>query len=357
MRRSIGMTLTEILVALFIFTGFTGGVYYMLKEVNHKRAMGEARSQAMKEAGMILSTMQQDFAAAKLGSFKNLDEVKPAFKVGVGKVGQEVGVGYEFQKPYLTRKFGAWIWTVGKHIEDLKISKDVATGQVLIEVTTSVTLDGLRQDQAQKHTQSMMVVMRADNSSMNDPHWRDVGEATGLIDVKGSIMQGLGQDAEDFFGNAADELGAAVGDPAGVGMAAGMGVEGVKAKLADQYQKILSQLSSLDTRIAGTDPRGIMKYPEGWEKITYAGHDMGGCGNAMKNCLSNMKTKSSMNIDTIKGIARSYGYSNRVRDTIQSLYDAKKSLFEAGSQLLENITKFEKQYNVDVDTPESSIFS
>ncbi|HNV72556.1 MAG TPA: hypothetical protein PKO06_22795, partial [Candidatus Ozemobacteraceae bacterium] len=330
MRRTRAMTLTEVLVALFIFIGFAGGVYYLIKEVNVKRAIGMARSMATNEAGKVLSVMQQDFAAAKLGSFKNLDEIKPSFKVGVGKVGQEMTVTYEYKKPTLTRTIGPWQWTIAKNLDEFKVSKQLATGQVLIEVKSKVAIDGLAENRAQIHEQNQMVIMRADNSAMNDPHWRDVGDATGLVSMKGDLIAGIETDMEDFVGNAIDELGE-LGGTVNVGALAGASTAELAQKLSSQWQQILGQLDSIDQRIQNTAPEGILKFPEDvWEKIYYNEDNMKSCANAMKTCLVNQKTLSSMSMDPIRNIASGYGYNNRVRETVQGLFDAKKSVFQAG---------------------------
>ena len=355
MRRIQGLTLIEILVVMVIFTILSGGIYYLLKEMNVKRAIGEARMTAQREAGKILSQMQKDFAGAKQGTFNALDVNNISFKMGVGKVGQEATVSYEYKKPYLTRKLNNTMqWIMAQNLDQLNVSKQVATGQLLLEVKTKVAIDGLTIDRAQSHEQNMVVVMRAASSIENDPHWRDVGDSAGVFTTSGSLINGAGQDWEHLFENAQNQLGELVNNPVGVDLAAGVPKPDIGAKLAESYNKILTQLDALNQQIISCGEAGIMETH--WYDVNPTKSRENEIAREMRLALYNQNTRSTMNFDPIRALALNGGCGSRVKETLPSMYNGKVSLMNAGYNLLQNIEKA-RANGITVNTPRTEIFN
>ncbi len=334
-RERIGVTLIEVLVALFIFSLISLSVYGVMSEARKKTALAEARAQAQREAGKVVSIMQSDLSQAKLGSFKRNGDNSVSVKVNLpGKFQEDTELSYEFSKPVLKRRLGNQVWRVTDCLEAWNVQTvENATGQLVLDVKTEVAFDGLTEAETQAHDQRQMVVMREDMASSRDPHWREGKHVGTFFSTEGSLVAGLQQDANQVVQDFSDM----VEDLKNQAKAALAGnLQKAKEGLLQGLTNIKNQLGEIDSQVLGLDNEAIFNFgglgSRIWGSITGAKNDMKRKAGRMREALSAMKTQQQLNWQTIVGIAGDK--KGRMRETMRKMFEGKEELFKAGRQVL-----------------------
>ncbi|MBI3037887.1 prepilin-type N-terminal cleavage/methylation domain-containing protein [bacterium] len=319
-----GITLVEIMVAFFIFSLVAAGLYKIMKYFAHQRTVIEARAISQKEVNLILTVMQKDLSQAKFNTFQNADGTNISIKVNHLRSDgntEAKTLRYSYNPPRLSRSFNGQAWKIGEHVEKLVLAK-TATGQVLIEVKSKVKLDSMLPSEAQTYTQNQVVTLREDMASVNDPHWRNVGDVEGVFDLHGDLMGGVSEDMEAIVQDLHSDLDSLAAD-ARAGIAAK--IEEVKQKMGENLLKIKRHLNNLDRQIMDMSWRAVID-PNMWEY----GY-IGVASSKMKEKLSGMKSARELNWDQV----RSCSYGMKIKESFYSLYNAKKELFKAGKDIID----------------------
>ncbi|MBF0545859.1 MAG: prepilin-type N-terminal cleavage/methylation domain-containing protein [Candidatus Riflebacteria bacterium] len=330
--KNIGITLVEVLVAFFILTLISGGIFFLLREASLKNSISEARSIAKQEAGKILSVMQHDFAQAKLGSIK-VDEP--------GKIGLDIDSGgrvekivYSWHSPKFYRTLAGKEWLMSEHLENFLLTRQ-ATGQYIVELETKVRIDGLTNDSAQSHSQNQMIVSREDSTSLIDPNWRDVGDVNGIMSTHGDLMGGIRDDMNMVSQNFTNELKKIKDDAASATVDQIMEkTEQIRSTLFKNIENINSKIENLDGQIANMAEEGIIN-------ITHKLFERTGrkkeCAAKMRQILVGAKKSTDLKWDQIEAVANDYGYGSEVQSSFKSIFQAKKDLFGAGSEVIKTL--------------------
>ncbi len=332
-----GATLIEIMVGFFLFCLISLALYKITTNMQHTRALGEARATAQREVGLVMGILQKELSQAVFNSFQNPDGSRISFKVNEG--GRLEDLRYAYVSPKLTRRFKGNARILSNHLDNFSVSK-IATGQLMIEMRATVRVDGLLPGEAQSYTQNQMVVMREDMASVNDPHWRDVGNVSGVFETHGDLMAGLEEDStaviEDVSAEARDLAAAARAE-------AEEKIEEIKAKFLENLRKIREKLGELDAQINDMNWRAVIGNENFWNSSR-----INGTTRAMKDALTGMRKAGQMDYDRIRDLAESGGF--RVKESFESMYNAKRDLFKAGRDIVDAGRRVHVDLSSEFDT-------
>ncbi|MDD3145968.1 MAG: prepilin-type N-terminal cleavage/methylation domain-containing protein, partial [Candidatus Riflebacteria bacterium] len=102
-----GMTLIELMVAIFIMSMVSIPLYYLLKDSANKRAQVASRDFVKQEANKVLALLENDLSQARKGTFKQVSD--DVIEIKVRKPGKDeskdVPLSYIYVKPDLMRRF------------------------------------------------------------------------------------------------------------------------------------------------------------------------------------------------------------------------------------------------------------
>lgn len=184
-RRSLGITLVEILVGLMI-CGFVAGVLYrILLHARWQGAMAVAKGQAKDMAGNILKMLDRDITLSKADvvNTTGTPTVTPTFSVTNGGKGctMEINasgtvktVTYTLNGKDLSRSEGGASRIVCRNVEDLEIVAQ-SKSQVRIEVKTGVIAEGRTKPEI--HHERLLSTIREAVEANLDPRWRNSNDA------------------------------------------------------------------------------------------------------------------------------------------------------------------------------------
>ncbi|MBI3037886.1 hypothetical protein HYY75_02385 [bacterium] len=273
----------------------------------------------------ILSILQNDLSQAKLNSFQNPDGSNISIEVNHrGNNGKVVTkkLKYIFNPPRLTRAFNDKAWIIAQNLEKLVVSK-TATGQVLIEAKAKVKLEGMLPSETQTFSQNQVVTLREDMASLNDPHWRGVGEIEGVFDSHDDLMNGVKEDMTAIVQDMHGSLDSMLAD---VKAATAEKIEEMRSKMAGNLVKIKTHLDQLDEQILSMNWRAVV--PPYWYGLNVWPPTV---AKGLRKTLANMKTAHDLDWEVVK----SASCGLEIKDSFQSLYKAKKDLFDAGKDIID----------------------
>jgi hypothetical protein len=344
-----GITLVEILVAFFILSLISTTFYYILKTASHKRAVITCREEAKREVGKILKILTNDLQQARLDSFENVDDEIIRIKVRKPDSDKDVKLEYHYQKPFLRRKFMGKVWMISENLEKFSVEKiPDSPGQLIVEVKSAFAFDGLKQDEAQIHEMSQMIVMREDAARATDPHWRDVGSVSQFFKTQGDLLAGIKSDAKQVVqevGNEFENMAEDIKE-----MTIGQ-IEQAKIKLKSSLKNVENKILDIDTKIADLDPEAIFDmgssgFSRVWGGVSGRTKRLKKKAKKIKKALQDMKKKGEMNWSKIRSIAG--GDKDRLRRTAKELFTAKSDIFNAGSEIIKSMKSFDMDTS-DID--------
>ena len=345
-----GVTLVEMMVAIFILSIISVPLYYVLKDASHKRAIVACKDYAKQESNKILKILEDDLSQARRESFKQPSD--DVFEIKVRKSEEEnASLRYFFAKPDLKRIYDGKQWLVSDAVEEFSISTSPdAPGRVVVSLKTKAAFDGVKPEEAPELSMEKMIVMREDAAYEKDKHWRDVGDVNKFFASQGSLMGGIKEDSKKLVQDFTSEWEAAGGDISN--MTVGQ-LKKVKEDLFNGLKDVEDSIKGIDGDILDLDPKAMF--------------DVGSDGKlsksqkkrakAVKEALANMKNKGDLNWQKVVSAGGGSGFwsSKMKTGAIKELYNAKSQLFNSGQEIVKQIDDFKKlssQNGFDFDASE-----
>ncbi|NLI78065.1 MAG: prepilin-type N-terminal cleavage/methylation domain-containing protein [Candidatus Riflebacteria bacterium] len=327
MRTRAGVTLIEILVALFILTGVSGAIYFLVRDAGYRRGLALSRTQAQADAVKIFKALQEDLTRARAGTYAVLDVAAPEF--GITLPEGPATVAYRYEPPRLVRTSTApnqmRELTLSENLERFALTKSLGhPGQILVEIVTCVKMDGMTDAQAQRFTQNQVITMRADASQQFDSHWVDTGQFAAESAAQGSVIAGVAADTQADVEN--------ISVSSEFAAASAQQIEEKIQEIVGKLREIAGNLDEINRNIADVPPRKLIYDPgrgsiEDFQQQVIAGQEV-------KAAYVNMNTRSSLRWDRFPAIAHNRGRRD-VSGEFQSFYNGKARMFDSGKKLID----------------------
>lgn len=346
-----GITLIESMVAIFLFGVISIPLYYILSDMNYKRAVIECKDFAKQEANKVIKVVENDLSQARKGSFKQVSEDVIKIKVREkGDSNENVDLEYLFIKPKLFRTVGKKRFLISKNVELFEVSKTPEEGRLVLSLKTFAAFDGIKQNEPIEYSQEKLIVMREDSSDEYDPYWCDVGLQDNFFATKGSVIAGLKEDAEAIIQNFTNEWGSALGDIKNMTI-------GELTKVKDDLLKVLKNteksLKNIDKDVMGLGVEAFfdIKFLDPYKKKKRK------AANKIKTTLAEMKTKGSLDWEKVKACGQNINMwgTDMKEDAIRGFFDAKVEVFNSGQEVVKQLDELKKQAagiggDIDVST-------
>lgn len=334
-RGGAGFTLVEALIAFFILTLVSGGIYTILRSARIENAKTNARTAAANEANTLLKQIGMDLAAAASGSLKI--DANGSFSVEhyVGSKNQRKKIRYDYQKPTLTRlHHDGTRHPVAAHLDQLLMQpKPDAPGQVVVKIVLALPIEG--SSEPHKLEQTVLCVMREDATAPRDAHWRTVENINGVFNTYGDLMSTVKDDTNRIMQDIKSQVDSITQAALQAGNVGNLNLnpQEIVRQLRESIDKVKDNLINLDVQIGDMDPNGVLDIDYSWWARNISGKTdkMKDRGRAMRTALSNMKSAESMNWSQLESLAGSY--RGDIRGSFRDLYNAKGDLFKAQKDL------------------------
>lgn len=355
-------TLTEVMVAILVFSLAAGGMYAFLQHGNQQSMRAYTRQAMVTQANVVLKAMQDDFRMAASASLK-FDAAAGEVRLQQHHGGTDLAnITYKWDKPRLSRK------VVFKGKTSLRVLSTAMDGfsvetkprpsggeddypdtpeQVAIKLSLKAIVPGSPDPLV--HDQHAMATMREVSSFKYDPHWRDVGDLKGAFSTYGSLLGGIGEDAKLLVEDISKTLEQTVADAEA---AAKEALNKPKANLEEtkrQLNNALSDLKQADLDLSdsiGECEQSMADLPEDIfeRKFGSPGTWLASKSDArdnVANAFKNMKTVEQMDYGKLEKAAGSF----KLKDTFRTIFDNKKDAMNQRIKLAGNKKKLEDLKN------------
>ena len=374
MRKIKGITLVEIMVTIFILGIISVPIYFLLEDSNKKANIAVARDNIKQEANKVFTILENDITQARKPDEEDRDkgvksltftadsvimqvrrpeaeeEEKKISKMFTG-VKQNNELKYRFIKPQLHRFLGDKCWLVSKYVDEFDISPSIdgSAGKYVVSLTMKSNMIGLKDDEQPTYHQEKIIVCMEEATEKNDPFWREVGDVNKFFVTEGNILAGLKEDASQLIENFAQTFGEALGD-----------IENMTiGQLRETVDGLKKNLSEVKTNIA--DINKDIKDLD-WEAMYERNGVMGEIGgfftgntNKKKREAANKVKEKIASLSSLDDFAKnsfesikSSAKKGMDETAIKAMYDSKKQLYEARSQILENLETVKSQTTEDL---------
>jgi prepilin-type N-terminal cleavage/methylation domain-containing protein len=355
--RHRGFTLTEIMVAILLFSIVAGGMYGFMRHAQKQNALALTRQSLTNQANVIMKRLQDDFrvtASASLQVAEGSGEVKLQQHLGSKKA----SVVYAWQRPRLTRKVvydgKTTIRLLSQNVDGFEVTPKprpsieegdfaMTPEQVSIKVGMMTPLPGT--GEPFRHDQHAMATMREVSSLKYDPHWRDVGNMKGVLSTYGNLLQSLGEDAKLLVEDISNTLQQTIADAEKAAKDAlnqpKANLEATKVQVRGAIQDIIRGRFDLDAAL-GELAQVVKELPKDIfeRKFGKPGTWLASKEDALKdvqNAFNSMQTPESISLKKLEDAAGPFKLHECFKDFVQS----KKESLEQRNKLDADKTKLE----------------
>lgn len=340
MRQKKAMSLTEIMVCLFILGIISVPLYFLLSDSNKKANIALARDNIKQESTKAFKLLENDFTQARKGTFEQ-KENGAVIKVRKNEK-KDMELKYTFDKPTLRREVDGKSWVVSNQVEDMRIAKALdGHGKVVVDLLMKANHVGLLDEEQPTYEQQKLIVMIEDATEPNDPFWREVGDMSKFFQTQGSLLAGLKEDASQMFQNFSDTWAGALGDIKNMTI----------GQLKDVVQNLKKNLEDVKGNLAGLNKDILdLDWEAMYEKKWYGFISNGKkekSAKEVKEKIAGLTSLQDMARNPFDSIRKSARKGMRI-DAIKGMYDAKKQLFEARKNLREQLDKIKNEAPGDV---------